>query len=210
MRPAERVSTAATVFVVDDDATFRTAMKRLLSSAGHSVETFASAQELLQQKDHLGCDCLVVDLHMPGASGLDLQSKLNQSEYSPPIIFITGAGDTESGVSAMKGGAVDFLSKPVDDDVLFEAIEDAIEKDRRGRAQYERQERARKLIATLTAREKEVMCHVVAGTPNKLIAYKLGISEKTVKAHRGRVMHKVGAKSIVDLVTLSALVDNSV
>jgi FixJ family two-component response regulator len=208
MHMTESDSMAATVFVVDDDSTFLAAMKRLLSSAGHSVETFASAQKLLQRREHLGPGCLIVDLRMPGDSGLDLQAKLNQSEYSLPIIFMTGAGDTESGVNAMKGGAVDFLSKPVDDDVLFEAIADAIEKDRRDRALHDRQVRARKIIATLTKREKEVMRHVVTGTPNKIIAYKLGISEKTVKAHRGRVMHKAGAKSIVDLVNISALADN--
>ena len=209
MRDVMSNSAAATVFVVDDDPSFLAAMARLLSSAGHSVETFTSAQELLRHKEPLGHGCLLVDLRMPGDSGLDLQDKLNQHEYSPPIIFMTGAGDTESGVNAMKGGAVDFLSKPVENDVLFEVIADAIEKDRRDRARHDRQVRARKIIATLTKREKEVMRHVVTGTPNKLIAYRLGISEKTVKAHRGRVMHKAGAKSIVDLVTISALANNS-
>jgi FixJ family two-component response regulator len=209
MRNAMSDSTAATIFVVDDDPSFLAAMKRLLSSAGHLVETFTSAQEFLQRQGSLGHGCLIVDLRMPGDSGLDLQAKLNQNEYSLPIIFMTGAGDTESGVNAMKGGAVDFLSKPVEDDALFEVIADAIEKDRLDRAQHDRQVCARKIIATLTKREKEVMRHVVTGTPNKLIAYKLGISEKTVKAHRGRAMHKAGARSIVDLVAISALAENS-
>lgn len=209
MHTAESEPAAATIFVVDDDSSFLAAMKRLLTSAGHSVETFTSAQKFLQRQKSPGHGCLIVDLRMPGDSGLDLQAKLNQNDYSMPIIFMTGAGDTESGVNAMKGGAVDFLEKPVDDDVLFEAIAGAIERDRRDRAQYDRQVRAREIIATLTKREKEVMRQVVTGTPNKIIAYKLGISEKTVKAHRGRVMHKAGARSIVDLVTLSTLADNA-
>jgi FixJ family two-component response regulator len=120
---------------------------------------------------------------------------------------MTGAGDTESGVNAMKHGAVDFLSKPVENEVLFAAIEDAIEKDRHARALFRRQMRAREKIAALTEREKEIMNYVVTGMPNKEIAYQLQISEKTVKAHRGQAMRKSGAKSIVDLVTISELAD---
>ena len=203
----EDSSARVTVFVVDDDAVFLRAMKRLLESAGYTVETFTSAQELLQRERYLGYGCLIADLRMPGESGLDLQDKLNQQEYALPIIFMTGAGDMESGVTAMKHGAVDFLSKPIENEVLFSVIAEAIEKDRIGRTRYDRMVNARADIATLTLREKEVMRHVVKGTPNKLIACNLGISEKTVKAHRGQVMHKARAKSIVDLVTISGLAD---
>jgi FixJ family two-component response regulator len=203
----ENDSSKATIFVVDDDPSFLRAMKRLLNSAGYLVETFESAQELLQRENHLGYGCLIADLRMPGDSGLDLQAKLNQHDYTLPIIFMTGAGDTESGVNAMKSGAVDFLSKPVENEVLFAVIEDAIEKDRHGRALFHRQMRAREKIATLTEREKEIMNYVVTGMPNKEIAYQLRISEKTVKAHRGQVMKKSGAKSIVDLVTITQLAD---
>ena len=203
----EDSSTKVTVFVVDDDAAFLRAMKRLLESVGYTVETFTSAKKLLQRESYLGYGCLIADLRMPGESGLDLQDKLNQHEYTLPIIFMTGAGDMESGVTAMKHGAVDFLTKPIENEALFSVIAEAIEKDRIGRTRYERMVNARADIATLTLREKEVMRHVVKGTPNKLIACNLGISEKTVKAHRGQVMHKARAKSIVDLVTISGLAE---
>jgi FixJ family two-component response regulator len=182
-------------------------MKRLVVSAGYVVETFESAQELLQRENPLGHGCLIADLRMPGDSGLDLQAKLNQLEYTLPIIFMTGAGDIESGVNAMRNGAVDFLLKPVENEVLFAAIEDAIEKDRHSRALFHRQVRAREKIAMLTQREKETMNYVVTGLPNKLTACELRISEKTVKVHRGQVMKKLGAKSIVDMVTISKLAD---
>ncbi len=207
MRNVEDDSTRATIFVVDDDPIFLRAMKRLLGPAGYLVETFESAQEFLQRENHRGNGCLIADLRMPGDSGLDLQDKLNQHDYTLPIIFMTGAGDTESGVNAMKHGAVDFLSKPVENEVLFAAIEVAIEKDRHARTLFRRQMRAREKIAALTEREKEIMNYVVTGMPNKEIAYQLQISEKTVKAHRGQAMRKSGAKSIVDLVTISELAD---
>ena len=208
MRDRENNSTNATVFIVDDDPTFLGAIKRLLDSAGYLVETFESAQELLQREDRLGHGCLIADLRMPGDSGLDLQAKLNQLDYTLPIIFMTGAGNTESGVNAMKNGAVDFLSKPVENEVLFAAIEVAIEKDRHARTLFDRQVRAKEKIATLTEREKEIMNHVVTGMPNKAIAHQLRISEKSVKAHRGQVMRKSGAKSVVDLVTISAFANS--
>ena len=205
MHDFEYESTRAPVFVVDDDASDLRAMKRLLHSAGYLVETFESAQELLQRENHLGYGCLIADLRMPGDSGLDLQAKLNQQDYTLPIIFMTGAGDTESGVNAMKHGAVDFLSKPVEKEVLFSVIEEAIENDRQARALFDRQVRAKRRIAKLTEREKEIMNYVVTGMPNKEIAYQLRISEKTVKAHRGQAMKKSGAKSIIDLAAISEL-----
>lgn len=205
MRDFENNSTNATVFVVDDDPSFLRAIKRLLDSAGYLVETFESAQEILQREIRLGHGCLIADLRMPGDSGLDLQAKLNQLDYTLPIIFMTGAGDTESGVNAMKSGAVDFLSKPVENEVLFAAIEVAIEKDCIARELFDRQVSAKEKIATLTEREKEVMSYVVMGMPNKAIAHELDISEKTVKVHRGQIMRKSAASSIVDLVAISQL-----
>ena len=198
-------SITATVFLVDDDPIFLRAMKRLVGRTGYIVETFESAEAFLQRQNHPGNGCLLVDLRMPGDSGLDLQTKLNQREYTLPIIFMTGAGDTESGVTAMKHGAVDFLLKPVENETLFAAIADAIEKDRNARRLFERQVSARSTIEMLTEREKEIMNYVVTGARNKEIAYQLQISEKTVKAHRGKVMHKSGAKTIIDLAALSEL-----
>lgn len=205
MRNAEDASNKATIFVVDDDPSFLVAMKRLLSSAGYLVETFESAEELLQRENQLENGCVISDLRMPGDSGLDLQTRLNQNEYTLPIIFMTGAGDIESGVNAIKSGAVDFLSKPVENEVLFAVIADAIKKDRHARALFDQQVCAREKIAKLTEREKEVLNYVVTGMPNKLIAQQLNISVKTVKAHRGHVMHKSGARSIIDLATISEL-----
>lgn len=195
----------ATILVVDDDPVFLRAIRRLLESGAYNVETFESGDELLRRGAPAECSCLIADLRMPGWSGLELQDELNELEYTLPIIFLTGAGDVESSVAAMKHGAVDFLPKPVEKDVLFSAIEEALEKDCRERALFERRVRAKDKIARLTPREKEVMDLVITGMPNKQIAYSLGISEKTVKAHRSRVMHKVGAKSIVHLVALSEL-----
>ena len=208
MRDFENDSTKTTVFVVDDDPAFLRAMKRLLDSAGYLVETFECAEEFLQRENHLGHGCLIADLRMPGDSGLELQKKLNQHDYTLPIIFMTGDGDTESGVNAMKNGAVDFLSKPVENKILFAVIAGAIEKDRHAQALFGRRVNARKMIATFTKREKEVMSYVVKGMPNKITAYHLHISEKTVKAHRGQIMNKSGAHSIVDLVTISRLADS--
>ncbi len=205
MRNVEDDSTRATIFVVDDDPIFLRAMKRLLGPAGYLVETFESAEELLQRENYLGSGCLLIDLRMPGDSGLDLQAQINKHDYTLPIIFMTGAGDTESGVTAMKHGAMDFLLKPVENEVLFAAIAVAIEKDRDARELFDRQVSAREMIETLTEREKEIMDYVVTGTRNKEIAYQLHISEKTVKAHRGKVMHKSGTKTVVDLLTLSEL-----
>jgi len=194
-----------TVFIVDDDASFRKAMERLIRSAGYAVETFASAQEFLRRKHYVGYGCVVADLHMPGESGLDLQSKLNARNYHMPIIFITGAGDTASGVRAMKLGALDFLAKPVDDEALLKVIARAVEIDIQARAQNTQHAAAKEKMARLTVREIEVLTLVVNGARNKQIAHRLGISEKTVKAHRGRVMQKVEAKSVTDLVRISEL-----
>jgi len=198
-----------TVFLVDDDPSVRKAIGTLIGAAGYAVETFESAHVFLQREHYSGNGCLVLDLHMPGQSGLDLQTTLNTREYTMPIIFMTGAGDTSSGVLAMKQGAVDFLSKPIDDEVLISTIARAIEADRQGRDQYAQHVAARQKAAMLTKREAEIMDLVVSGLRNKQIAATLGISEKTVKVHRGHVMHKVGARTVTDLVRISEFAANS-
>jgi len=198
----------ATVFIVDDDPSVRKAMGRLMQSAGYAVETFESAQAFLQREQYAGTGCLLVDLHMPGETGLDLQTTLNTRKYTMPIIFITGAGSTSTGVRAMKQGAVDFLSKPVDDDELLRVVARAVETDHEARTRHAQQVAAKEKVARLTAREGEVMGLVVKGMLNKHIAHRLGISEKTVKAHRGRVMKKIKAGSVTDLVRISEIAAN--
>ncbi len=199
----------ATVFIVDDDPSVCKAIGTLISAAGYTVETFESAQAFLQREHYSGNGCLLVDLHMPGQSGLDLQMMLSTRKYTMPIIFMTGAGDTSSSVSAMKQGAKDFLSKPIDDEELISAIACAIEADQQGRDRYVLHEAAKQKAAKLTKREAEVMSMVVSGLRNKQIADTLGISEKTVKVHRGHVMQKVGARSVIDLVHISEIAANS-
>jgi two-component system sensor kinase FixL len=201
----EDQSDVATVFIVDDDPSFRKAMGRLIGLAGYAIETFASAQAFLQREHFDGAGCLVVDLHMPGETGLELQTTLNTRNYTMPIIFITGAGDTSSGVRAMKQGAVDFLSKPVDDELLLKAVARAVETDKQARSRYAQHVAAKEKVARLTAREVEIMALVVKGMRNRQIADTLGISEKTVKAHRGRVMEKVEAGSVANLVRISEI-----
>ncbi len=192
-----------TIFVVDDDPSFRRAMERLIRSAGYAVEAFASAQEFLRCDYNAGYGCVIADLHMPNESGLDLQTQLNERDYTMPIIFITGAGDTASGVRAMKQGAIDFLVKPVDNDKLLEVVERAVEIDIQARAQNAQHVAAMEKMARLTVREGEVLNLVVTGMQNKRIAHRLGISEKTVKVHRQHVMQKADAKSVIDLVRIS-------
>ena len=203
--PVADARESARVFIVDDDDSFRVALARLVRAAGYAVEEFSSADEFLQRELCDENSCLLMDLHMPGQSGLELQQVLNARDYSPPIIFITGAGDTASGVRAMKMGAVDFLSKPIDDQRLLELIFQALGVDRQSRSQHALRLAAMKAKATLTLREKEVMALVCSGQQNKQIAHALSISENTVKIHRGRAMKKVGARSVADLVRISEL-----
>ena len=203
--PGKDLPDRTSVFVVDDDPSIRQAMERLISSAGYAVETFASAQAFLQRETDDEGGCLLVDLHMPGETGLDLQTTLNNQDYSTPVIFITGGGNTAAGVRAMKQGAVDFLSKPVNEEELLNAIARAVEVDERVRARIARHAAAKEKLARLTAREAEVMSLVVKGLLNKQVADALGISEKTVKVHRGHVMQKVEARSVTDLVRLSEI-----
>jgi len=194
-----------TVFVVDDDPSVRRALRRLIESVELNVETFAAADEFLDGYDPARPGCLVLDVRMPGVSGLDLQETLASREVLLPVIFITGYGDVPTTVRAMKGGAVDFIEKPFNEQVLLDAIHRAIEQD--ARLRRERAERAEILsrVARLTPREREVLTRVVAGKMNKQIAAELGTSEKTIKVHRARVMSKMQAESLAELVVLAQI-----
>ena len=192
-----------TVYLVDDEPAVLKSLSRLLRSEGFTVAAFGSPAELLEQLDPAARGCFVLDLAMPGLDGLALQNALSARGSELPILFLTGRGDIQKGVAAMKSGALDFLTKPVDDERLFEAVRAALEKDRaRRRARSEVAEIGRRL-ATLTPREREVLEGVVAGRLNKQIAASLQIALKTVKIHRGRMMEKMGAKSVAELVLLA-------
>ena len=190
----------ATVFVVDDDASVRKALTRSIQAAGLNVKAFASAREFLDQGPPEGPGCLVLDVRMPDLSGLDLQAELNSRNVQTPIIFITGHGDIPVTVKAMKGGAVDFLPKPFKASNLLGAIREAIKKDERLQASRAETAQVQRRIQTLTPREREVLGLVVKGLLNKQIAAELGAAERTVKVHRGRVMHKMQVQSVADLV----------
>lgn len=193
-----------TVFVVDDDLSLRKALSRLLKSEGYDVETFSSAQEFLHADPR--CEvpaCLVLDMKMPGLNGLDLQQELHKREYAIPIVFITGHGDIPMGVKAMKKGAIEFLTKPFDDEVLLGAVEEALKKDMANRSAMNERQSILQRVKLLTPREYEILTYVITGMLNKQIAYDLDISEKTVKVHRGRVMEKLGIDSVAELVRLT-------
>lgn len=192
-----------TVFVIDDDASIRKSLSRLLRSAGYTAETFSSAEEFLRREHYNGVGCILLDVRMPGLSGMDLQEELNKADYHMPIVFVTGHGDIPMSVKAMKKGAVDFLTKPFDDEHLLQALGAAIEKDRDGRAEYTEVHEIRRRIELLTPREDEIFRYVITGMLNKQIAFELGTAEKTVKVHRGRVMEKLGVDSVAELVRLA-------
>ena len=193
------METAACVSVVDDDALVLRSLGRLLRSAGFTVRTFPSPQEFLAQG---GGDpgCVVIDLSLPGSSGLQVQQALARSGDTRPVVFISGRGDVPSSVAAMKAGAVDFLVKPFDEAELLAAVGTAVRRDRAARATRDEQSALRRRLAALTPREREVFDRVVAGKLNKQIAAELGTSEKTVKVHRARMMRKMGADSLAGLV----------
>jgi len=192
------------IFVVDDDLSVRKGLGRLLRSTGYDIETFGSAQEFLEMTtDCPGPACLILDVKMPGLNGLDLQNQLQQREYAMPVIFITGHGDIPMSVKAMKRGAIDFLTKPFDEEDLLKAIQEALKKDiTNRRAMYEKQNILQQ-VKSLTPREYEILSYVITGMLNKQIAYELDISEKTVKVHRGRVMQKLDVDSVAELVRLA-------
>ncbi len=191
------------VFVVDDDVSVRNGLKRLIRSVGLEVETFASAQEFLDHDHPDRPSCLVLDVRMPGLSGLDLQEELAAQGLEMSIIFVTGHGDVRMSVRAMKAGAVDFLEKPFDDQDLLDAIHGAIERDRQAREKHAEAADIRRRIESLTPREYEVFTLVITGMLNKQIAAELGASEKTIKVHRARVMQKMEVVSVAELVRLA-------
>ena len=195
------MSTAkATVFVVDDDASVRKMLVRLIQTAGMEVKSFASAQEFLDHGPPESPACVVLDVQMPGLSGLDLQAELNSRNIRTPIIFITGHGNIPTSVKAMKGGAVDFLTKPFKITDLLGIIQEALKKDERLQAARAETVEVQSRIQTLTPREHEVLGLVAKGLLNKQIAAELGAAESTVKIHRGRVMQKMQVQSVADLV----------
>jgi RNA polymerase sigma factor (sigma-70 family) len=198
------------VFVVDDDASVRNALKSLIRSVGLQVELFGSAQEFLQRERPDAPSCLVLDIRLPGISGLDFQRKLAEANDSIPIIFITGHGDIPMSVRAMKGGAVEFLTKPFRDQDLLDAINVALERDQARRQREDEIATLKDRFEWLTPREREVLPLVVSGLPNKQIAAEIGTSETTVKVHRGQLMRKMGADSLPGLVRMAERIGVSV
>jgi len=193
----------AVIAIVDDDLSAREGLSSLIRSTGLQVETFASAPEFLARPTAETPSCLVLDLQLPGLSGLDLQKQMAESGLEIPIVFLTGHGDIPASVKAMKAGAVEFLTKPFDEQELLRAIQEAIERDRRTRQQRAEIRDLRDRYESLTTREQEVMRHVVSGQLNKQIAAELDITEFTVKIHRGHVMRKMRAGSVADLVRMA-------
>jgi FixJ family two-component response regulator len=197
----------AKVFVVDDDESVRDSLRSLIRSAGLSVETFGSAQQFLDSARSDEPSCLVLDVRLPGLNGLDLQRRLAATNIETPIIFITGHGDIPMSVRAMKAGAVEFLTKPFRDEDLLDAIHQALELDRVTRRQQAQLADVHDRYESLTPREREIMGLVVSGKLNKQVAAQLGLSEITVKVHRGQIMHKMQADSFADLVRMSEKLD---
>jgi FixJ family two-component response regulator len=190
------------VFVVDDDASMRRALTNLLQSVGLAVEVFGSASEMQSRRPDVAC-CLVLDIRLPGLSGLDFQAELAKANIHIPIIFMTGHGDIPMTVRAMKGGAVDFLTKPFRDQDMLDAVVMAIERDRKRREIEKVAANLLALFETLTSREREILALVATGLMNKQVAAELGLAEITVKIHRGHIMKKMGARSLGDLIRMA-------
>jgi two-component system, LuxR family, response regulator FixJ len=195
-------SSLPTVFVVDDDASFREAISRLVRAGGYAVQTFGSAWDFMQASRVDGPGCVLLDLSMPGVSGLDLQKALVRSDQPLPIVFLTGKGDIPTSVQAMRAGAEDFLLKPAKKEVLFAAIERALARDKEDRERRARQREVSARFGTLTPREREVLAHVLRGQLNKEIATDLDASERTIKTHRASLMAKLRVQSVAELVQL--------
>jgi two-component system, LuxR family, response regulator FixJ len=193
---------APTVFIVDDDDAVRGALRLLLKSVGLAATTLSSAQDFLATYDPQQPGCLILDVRMPGMSGLELQQQLNLRGAIIPVIFITGHGDIPMAVEAMQQGAFDFLQKPFRDQDLIDRIQRALAKDQTGRAELRERARIKQRLETLTAREREVLELVTSGKPNKIMAADLGVSQRTVEIHRARVMEKMGASSLAQLVRM--------
>ena len=191
------------IHVVDDDASFRTAISRLLRAGGHEARCYPSAVELLAATPGALPGCVLLDLHMPGPSGLDLQQALAKAEHPLPVIFLTGHGDIPISVQAMREGAEDFLTKPVKKEALFAAIERALARDAQERERRARRRELRARFDTLTPREHEVLAHVLSGQLNKQVAGDLGTSERTIKAHRANLMTKLQVQSVAELAHLA-------
>ncbi len=198
-----RIPPKSLVFAIDDDASVRKGLKRLLRSAGYESEIFESASDFLAREQHPGPACVIVDVRMPSLNGMDLQETLIQHGREEQLVFITGHGDISMCAQAMKAGAVDFLSKPFRDNELLQCIERALIRSAEQRRRSAEKNEARRLLDLLTPREFEVMQLVITGMLNKQIAGELGTAEKTVKVHRGRVMQKLGVTSVADLVRIS-------
>jgi RNA polymerase sigma factor (sigma-70 family) len=191
------------IHIVDDDASFRNAISRLMRAAGHQVQCYPSAVEFLAASPGDSPGCVLLDLHMPGPSGLDVQNALAQSEHPLPVIFLTGHGDIPTSVRAVRAGAEDFLTKPVKREVLFPVIERALARDAQEREQRARRRELRARFDALTPREREVLAHVLSGQLNTQIADDLGTSERTIKAHRANLMAKLQVQSVAELARLA-------